>query len=71
MNPRRLLRTWVQDKDGKGGGGERMRNDRRCSYATRGVETSGRVWRGSGVYDIHADSVPRQDRMWGEGETER
>ena len=53
------------------GGGEPMRNDRKCSHATRGVETSGRVWRGSGVYDVQVDSVPRRDRMWGAGDIER
>ena len=38
---------------------------------TRGTETSCKRWRGANVEDVQVGGVPRQERRWGAGETQR
>ena len=40
-------------------------------HAARGAEMSGGGWRVAGVGNVQVDRVPRQERKWGVGLTER
>ena len=46
-------------------------NGDRRRHAARGAETSGGGWRVAGVGNVQVEGVPRWERRWGAGVTER
>ena len=62
--------TWVQAEGGNGGENGRG-NGSSCRHAAQGEETRGGSWQVEGVVDVQVDGVPRRERRWGAGVTER
>ena len=55
----------------KWGGENRRGNGSSCRHAAQGEETRGGSWQVEGVVDVQVDGVPRRERRWGAGVTER